>query len=142
MHKYTHTHTHTEHLYPHSITHSILSLVCPPDRHSTGCVVYVLGFIFFNINLFILIAGQLLYNIVLVYTCTPVLGFYTVHFYLLSHSQVVLVAKNLSVTAGHIRDPWVGKVFWRKTWKPTPCTLTWENPMNRGAWWATVHRVA
>ena len=38
-------------------------------------------------------------------------------------------------------DPWVGKIFWRKTWKPTPCTLTWENLMNRGAWWATVHRV-
>ena len=54
---HTPTHTHTEHLYPHSITHSILSLVCPPDRHSTGCVVYVLGFIFFNINVFILIAG-------------------------------------------------------------------------------------
>ena len=77
----------------------------------------------------------------MVYTCIPVLGFYTVHFYLLPHSQVVPVAKNLSVTAGHIRDPWVGKIFWRKTWKPTPCTLTWANPMNRGAWWATVHRV-
>ena len=109
-HIHTHTHTHTEHLYPNSITHSILSLVCPPDRHSTGCVVYVLGF-------------------------------YTVYFYLLSHSQVVLVVKNLSVTAGHT-DPWVGKSFWRKTWKPTPCTLTWENPMNRGAWWSIVHRVA
>ena len=49
--------------------------------------------------------------------------------------------KEPSVNAGHIRDPWVGKIFWRKTWKPTPGTPTWENLMNRGAWSATVHRV-
>jgi len=35
-------------------------------------------------------------------------------------------------------DPWVGKSPWRRAWQPTP----WENPMDRGAWWATVHRVA
>ena len=36
-------------------------------------------------------------------------------------------------------DPWVGKIPWRK-WQPTPVCL--ENPMDRGAWWATVHGVA
>ena len=34
-------------------------------------------------------------------------------------------------------DPWVGKSPWRRAWQPTP----WKNPMDRGAWWATVHRV-
>ena len=44
-------------------------------------------------------------------------------------------------------DPWAEKIFWRRAWQPTlvfleyrysPCV---ENPMDRGAWWATVHRV-
>ena len=38
-------------------------------------------------------------------------------------------------------DPWVGKIPWRKKWQPTPVSLP-ENPMDRGAWWATVQRVA
>ena len=36
-------------------------------------------------------------------------------------------------------DPWVRKIPWRKTWQPT--RVLQENPMDRGAWWATVHRV-
>jgi len=35
-------------------------------------------------------------------------------------------------------DPWVGKILWRRKWKPT---LAWKNPMDRGAWQAVVHRV-
>ena len=27
---------------------------------------------------------------------------------------------------------------WRRAWQPTPVYL--GNPMDRGAWWATVHR--
>ena len=34
-------------------------------------------------------------------------------------------------------EPWVRKMPWRRAWQPT-CL---ENPMDRGAWRATVHRV-
>ena len=33
-------------------------------------------------------------------------------------------------------DPWVGKIPWRRTRPPTPVSCL-ENPMDRGAWWAT-----
>ena len=36
-------------------------------------------------------------------------------------------------------DPWVGKILWRRTWQLQYSCL--ENPMDRGAWWATVHKV-
>ena len=38
-------------------------------------------------------------------------------------------------------NPWVRKISWRRNGNPLqyPCL---ENPMDRGAWWATVHRVA
>ena len=37
-------------------------------------------------------------------------------------------------------DPWVGKIPWKRKWHSLqyPCL---ENPMDRGAWRATVHRV-
>ena len=38
-------------------------------------------------------------------------------------------------------DPWVGKIPWRRKWQPTPVFLPRENPLDRGAWQATVHRV-
>ena len=38
-------------------------------------------------------------------------------------------------------NPWVRKIPWRRAWQPTPVFLL-ENPMDRGAWWATVHGVA
>ena len=41
----------------------------------------------------------------------------------------------------HRFGPWVGKNSWRRAWKPTPGFLP-ENPMDRGAWRATVHGVA
>ena len=37
--------------------------------------------------------------------------------------------------------PWVGKVPWKRKWQPTPLYSYLENPMDRGAWPATVHRV-
>ena len=38
-------------------------------------------------------------------------------------------------------DPWVGKLCWRRKWQPTSvCGLCLENPMDIGAWRATVHR--
>ena len=59
-------------------------------------------------------------------------------------SQVTLVVKNLPANAGrHKRpgfDPWVGKIPWRRACNPLQYSCL-ENPMDRGAWWAMVHRV-
>ena len=38
-------------------------------------------------------------------------------------------------------NPWVKKIPWRRAWQPTPVFLP-ENPLDRGAWQVTVHRVA
>ena len=35
----------------------------------------------------------------------------------------------------------VGKIPWRRKWKPPPVLLP-RNSMDGGAWWATVHGVA
>ena len=55
-------------------------------------------------------------------------------------SQVVLVVKNPSANAEGIKrcgfDPWVGNIPWKRAWHS--CL---ENPLDRAAWWATVHRV-
>ena len=40
----------------------------------------------------------------------------------------------------HWFDPWVGKIPWMRAWQPTQYSCL-ENPMDRGARWATVHRV-
>ena len=45
----------------------------------------------------------------------------------------------------HRFDPWVRKMPWRMPWRILDTLLQYpslENPMERGAWWATVHRVA
>ena len=53
---------------------------------------------------------------------------------------MVLVVKNLSANAGDIRDvgfdPWVGKITWRRATHSN--ILAWRNPLDRGAWRATV----
>ena len=41
----------------------------------------------------------------------------------------------------HRLDPWIGKIPWRRAWQSTPVFLL-QNPKDRGAWLATVHRVA
>ena len=38
-------------------------------------------------------------------------------------------------------DPWVRKIPWRRACNPLQYSCL-ENPMDRGAWWATVHGVA
>ena len=38
-------------------------------------------------------------------------------------------------------DLWVKKIPWRRKWQPTPYSCL-KNPMDRGAWQATVHGVA
>ena len=60
-------------------------------------------------------------------------------------SQVVLVVKNLPANAGVIRDvgfiPGSARSHGRGNGNPLQYSCL-ENPMDRGAWWATVHGVA
>ena len=53
-------------------------------------------------------------------------------------SQVVLVVKNLPANAGDIRDSRSGRSLGGGHGNPLQHSCL-ENPMNRGAWWATVH---
>ena len=68
------------------------------------------------------------------YCCNPVL--------LYRASQVVLGVKPACQCSRHKRlrfHPWMGKIPWREC-NPLPYSCL-ENPMDRGTWWATVHRV-
>ena len=60
-------------------------------------------------------------------------------------SQVVLVVKNLPANAGDVRDtgsiPGLERSPGGGHDNPFQYSCL-ENPMDRGAWWATVHRVA
>ena len=55
--------------------------------------------------------------------------------------QVVLVETDCQCRRRkrHGFDPWVRRIPWRRTWKPTPVFLPEES--HRGAWWAKVHRI-
>ena len=47
-------------------------------------------------------------------------------------------------TLTHKRDgfnPWVGKIPWKRTWQPTLYSCL-GNPIDRGAWQATIHTAA
>ena len=56
-----------------------------------------------------------------------------------------MVVKNLPASAGDVKrlrfNSWVRKILWRRAWQPLQYSCL-ENPMDRGAWQATVHRVA
>ena len=58
---------------------------------------------------------------------------------------MALVVKSLPAKAGDIRDmgsiPGLGRSPGRGHGKPFHCACL-ENPMDRGAWWVMVHRVA
>ena len=41
----------------------------------------------------------------------------------------------------HGLDPWVGKIPLEKEMVTYSSSLAWRIPMDRGAWWATGHRV-
>ena len=59
-------------------------------------------------------------------------------------SQVALVVKNLSASAGDVSDsliPGLGRFPGGGHGNPLQCSCL-ENPMDGGAWWVTVHRVA
>ena len=68
---------------------------------------------------------------------------YTLHAHL-GASQVALVVKNLLVSSGDIRDassiPGLVRSPGRGHGNPLQCSCS-ENPMDRGAWRATIHRV-
>ena len=58
-------------------------------------------------------------------------------------SQMVLVVKNLRANAGDMRhrfNSWFRKIPQERKWHRFQYSCL-ENPMDRGAWWATVHRV-
>jgi len=60
-------------------------------------------------------------------------------------SQVALVVNNMPANVGDIRNPglvlWLGRSPGEGNGSPIQYSYL-ENPMGRGAWWATVHRVA
>ena len=60
-------------------------------------------------------------------------------------SQVALVVKNLPANAGDVTDvgliPGLGRSPAGGHGNPLQCSCL-ENPMDRGAWWAAVHRIA
>ena len=62
----------------------------------------------------------------------------------LGASQVALVVKNLPANAEDLRgcgfNPWVQKILEEGLAAHTSI-LAWRIPMDRGAWWTTVHRV-
>ena len=52
------------------------------------------------------------------------------------------LVKNPPASGGDVKfNPWSRKIPWKRKWQPTPLFLP-GNPVDRGAWWATVHRVA
>ena len=60
-------------------------------------------------------------------------------------SQVKLIVKNPLANAGNVRDessiPGSRRSPGEGHGNPLQCSCL-ENPMDKGAWWATVHRVA
>ena len=53
------------------------------------------------------------------------------------------VIKNLPANTADRRcgfDAWVRRILWRRAWNPLQCSCL-NNPIDRGAWWATVHGV-
>ena len=67
--------------------------------------------------------------------------------------QVILYASTVSLVAQMVKnpptmletwvfDPWVGKIPWEEGMATHSSMLAWRIPMDRGAWWATVHGVA
>ena len=68
-----------------------------------------------------------------------------IYMYKSMSSQVVLVVKNLPVNAGDMRDvgsvPGLGRSPRGENGKPHQYSCL-KTSMDRGAWWATIHRVA
>ena len=113
----------------------------------------------FFVNLYSEIFKQSYFNI---YNCdldfvdslyTPVLFLFPVHIHTHTHahvrtatvwaSQEALVVKNLPANTGDERDTvhFPGLKRYPGGRHSNPLQYCQENPMDKGAWWATVHRV-
>ena len=55
-------------------------------------------------------------------------------------SLVAQTGKNVPAMRRCKFDPWVGKIPWRRERQPTQYSCL-ENPMEKEAWWATVHGI-
>ena len=55
------------------------------------------------------------------------------------------MVKNPPANARDTRDmglvPWVGRISWRRKWEPAPVFFPGKKSMDRGALWATVHKI-
>ena len=60
---------------------------------------------------------------------------------LMRASLVVQTVKNVPAMQGTWFDPWVGKIPGEGNGNPLQYSCL-GNPMDRGAWWATVHGVS
>ena len=73
------------------------------------------------------------------------IGTWSHHIRMTCSSKMVLVVKNPPASAGDARDtdsiPGSGRSPGEGNGNPLQYTCL-ENPTDRGAWWATVHRVA
>ena len=56
-------------------------------------------------------------------------------------TEVAQMVKNLPAVWETGFSPWFGKIPWRRDGYPLQFSCP-ESPTIRGAWWATVHRVA
>ena len=65
---------------------------------------------------------------------------YTLHYSWIS--LVVQMVKKLPAIREPGFNPRVGKIPGRKGMATHSTTLAWRIPMDKGAWWATVHRIA
>ena len=83
-----------------------------------------------------------------IYSLSLYIYIYTyIYIYIHTYFQVVLVVKNLSANAGELRDmgsiPGLGRFPGEGEGNGKPLQYSClENPMDRGAWWATVHGIA
>ena len=60
--------------------------------------------------------------------------------YLYTRAFLVLSSKESTCNAGDLGSIWIGNTTWRKAWQPMQYSCL-ENPVDRGAWRATVHGV-
>ena len=82
-----------------------------------------------------------------VYVCVCVCVYIHTHIHIYKQSQasqVALVEKNLTANSEDMRDvdsiPRLGRSAGVRAFNPLQYSCL-ENPMDRGAWWATVHGV-
>ena len=64
-----------------------------------------------------------------------------IHLHLLGLPRWLSSKERICQCKRHGFNPWVGKIPWRKKWQSTLYSCL-GNPMDREAWWATVHGVA